>query len=158
MDRQAGGTAADTRWIWFTRRAMWMHLTLALLVPTFLGLFWWQVQRVGEGNTLSWAYVFEWPIFTGYAIYMWWKLVHDQLDAQTGAPVLRFYGWTEPAATFGYFQKYVDVAATTICGHSSAGRPAAASCRMMRTGLTARFSARPRMAFTQGRRKLPVHP
>jgi len=25
------------------------------------------------------------------------------------APVLRFYGWTEPAATFGYFQKYADV-------------------------------------------------
>jgi lipoate-protein ligase A len=33
--------------------------------------------------------------------------------AQAGAPVLRFYGWTEPAATFGYFQKYADVAATT---------------------------------------------
>ncbi len=32
---------------------------------------------------------------------------------QTGAPVLRFYGWTEPAATFGYFQKYAEVAATT---------------------------------------------
>lgn len=29
------------------------------------------------------------------------------------APVLRFYGWTEPAATFGYFQKYTEVAATT---------------------------------------------
>lgn len=28
-------------------------------------------------------------------------------------PVLRFYGWTEPAATFGYFQKYAEVAATT---------------------------------------------
>lgn len=27
--------------------------------------------------------------------------------------VLRFYGWTEPAATFGYFQKYAEVAATT---------------------------------------------
>ncbi|HWQ90064.1 MAG TPA: hypothetical protein VN673_00215, partial [Clostridia bacterium] len=27
--------------------------------------------------------------------------------------VLRFYGWTEPAASFGYFQKYVDVAALT---------------------------------------------
>lgn len=24
-------------------------------------------------------------------------------------PVLRFYGWTEPAASFGYFQKYSDV-------------------------------------------------
>ncbi len=30
-----------------------------------------------------------------------------------GKPVLRFYGWTEPAATFGYFQKYSEVAAAT---------------------------------------------
>ena len=29
------------------------------------------------------------------------------------APVLRFYGWTEPAATFGYFQKFSEVAAAT---------------------------------------------
>ena len=29
------------------------------------------------------------------------------------APVLRFYGWTEPAATFGYFQKYAEVTAAT---------------------------------------------
>lgn len=28
-------------------------------------------------------------------------------------PVLRFYGWTESAATFGYFQRYGEVAATT---------------------------------------------
>ena len=24
-------------------------------------------------------------------------------------PVLRFYGWTEPAASFGYFQRYADI-------------------------------------------------
>jgi lipoate-protein ligase A len=30
-----------------------------------------------------------------------------------GWPVLRFYGWTEPAATFGYFQKYADVERAT---------------------------------------------
>jgi lipoate-protein ligase A len=26
-----------------------------------------------------------------------------------GQPVLRFYSWTEPAASFGYFQRYVDI-------------------------------------------------
>jgi lipoate-protein ligase A len=34
--------------------------------------------------------------------------------SQLGAPVLRFYGWTEPAATFGYFQKYADVERATL--------------------------------------------
>jgi lipoate-protein ligase A len=29
-------------------------------------------------------------------------------------PVLRLYGWTEPAASFGYFQKYSDIERTTV--------------------------------------------
>ena len=36
-----------------------------------------------------------------------------EMTMQTVAPVLRFYGWTEPAATFGYFQKFSEVAAAT---------------------------------------------
>jgi lipoate-protein ligase A len=31
----------------------------------------------------------------------------------SGRPALRFYGWTEPAATFGYFQKYAEVERAT---------------------------------------------
>jgi len=31
-----------------------------------------------------------------------------------GRPGLRFYGWTEPAATFGYFQKYAEVERATL--------------------------------------------
>jgi hypothetical protein len=31
-----------------------------------------------SGNTLSWVYTFEWPFFAGYAIYMWWKLLHEE--------------------------------------------------------------------------------
>lgn len=30
-----------------------------------------------------------------------------------GSPVLRFYGWTQPAATFGYFQHYAEIERTT---------------------------------------------
>ncbi|HKW29502.1 MAG TPA: hypothetical protein VJT54_09210 [Verrucomicrobiae bacterium] len=34
--------------------------------------------------------------------------------ARLGRPVLRFYGWTEPAASFGYFQKYAEVERATL--------------------------------------------
>lgn len=33
--------------------------------------------------------------------------------SRLGKPVLRFYDWTEPAATFGYFQKFSEVERTT---------------------------------------------
>jgi lipoate-protein ligase A len=33
--------------------------------------------------------------------------------AQFGRALLRLYGWTEPAATFGYFQRHAEIAAST---------------------------------------------
>jgi hypothetical protein len=55
-----------------------VHVVAAVVVPGCLVLAWWQATRALSGNTLSWAYTFEWPVFAGYAVYMWWKLVHDQ--------------------------------------------------------------------------------
>ncbi len=62
---------------YFTLRCIGMHLTLAVLLPAFAALTIWQYDRATSGNTLSWAYTFEWPLFGGYAIYVWWQLIHD---------------------------------------------------------------------------------
>jgi hypothetical protein len=60
-----------------------MHVTLLVLLPTFALLTNWQFRRAYDGNTLSWAYTFEWPLFAGYAIYVWWQLIHDDPVALT---------------------------------------------------------------------------
>jgi hypothetical protein len=68
--------------VWFSRRAFGLHALIIVIVPTFAALCIWQVRRALGGNDLSWAYVFEWPFFAGYAVYMWWRFVHEPpLDA-----------------------------------------------------------------------------
>ncbi len=75
--------------MWFSPRSVGLHVILVVLTPTFILLFLWQVRRATSGNTLSWAYVFEWPFFLAYAVYMWWRLVHEPTaelpDAAPGA-------------------------------------------------------------------------
>lgn len=55
-----------------------LHLTLALGLALCISAFVFEVIRALGGNTLSWAYVFEWPIFAAFAIYMWWNLLHGR--------------------------------------------------------------------------------
>src|SRR4051812_8587196 len=42
--------------------------------------------------------------------------------AKIGKPALRFYSWSEPAASFGYFQRYADVSRATAL-HPLVRRP-----------------------------------
>jgi DNA-binding transcriptional regulator of glucitol operon len=63
--------------VWFSRRAVKLHVVILVVVPAFLALCLWQVSRALGGNSLSWAYVFEWPLFAAYAVYMWWRFVHE---------------------------------------------------------------------------------
>jgi hypothetical protein len=55
-----------------------LHVALVVSVPGFLVLGWWQLHRALSGNNLSWAYTVEWPFFAAYAVWMWWKLVHEE--------------------------------------------------------------------------------
>jgi hypothetical protein len=66
---------------YLTRRCMGIHVVTLLLVSSFILAAWWQYECAVGGNGLSWAYVFEWPAFAVYAVYMWWKLIHDKRTA-----------------------------------------------------------------------------
>jgi hypothetical protein len=66
-------------------RAVALTACVAVLVPGFLTLGWWQLTRALSGNSLSWAYTFEWPLFAGYLVWVWWRLLHEDRASVPGA-------------------------------------------------------------------------
>jgi hypothetical protein len=98
----------------FTRRCIALHMVTLLLVSSFLLAAWWQYECARGGNGLSWAYVFEWPAFAVYAIYMWWQLIHDRHTAfdklwaakqhaaadASGTPLYEIPGWALDKALY----------------------------------------------------------
>lgn len=65
-----------------------LHAGLAAATVLCTTAFVVEILRALDGNTLSWAYVFEWPILLGYGSYMWWRLVREERGdtAQRTAP------------------------------------------------------------------------
>lgn len=41
--------------------------------------------RARHGDPVAWIYTVEWPFFACYAVYMWWKLIHDDPGARRAA-------------------------------------------------------------------------
>ncbi|WP_208760885.1 hypothetical protein [Micromonospora orduensis] len=62
------------RWLW-TPAWIARHVAMVVLVVGFLGLGWWQISRATAGNSLSWGYAVEWPVFAGFVVYVWWREV-----------------------------------------------------------------------------------
>jgi hypothetical protein len=62
------------------------HVAMAALVAGFLGLGWWQVTRAAGGNTLSFGYALEWPVFAGFVIFVWWREVRHTLRGAPAEP------------------------------------------------------------------------
>ncbi|HXX90370.1 MAG TPA: hypothetical protein VEI83_09120 [Acidimicrobiales bacterium] len=65
--------------------AIKLHLTLAAGLAVCIVAFAVEVVRATGGNTLSWAYVFEWPVLAGFGLYMWWSLLNGRDRRQRGA-------------------------------------------------------------------------
>jgi hypothetical protein len=54
------------------------HVAVLVVVPFCLLAGWWQLDRARSGNSISWGYAIQWPIFAAVALIMWWQLVHDK--------------------------------------------------------------------------------
>jgi hypothetical protein len=57
------------------------HVLALVLVLAFLGLGWWQFSRATGGNTLSWGYTFEWPVFAAFVVFLWFREVQQERRA-----------------------------------------------------------------------------
>ena len=55
---------------WILRHALGL-----VLVAGFLLLGWWQYSRATGGNTLSWGYAFQWPLFAAFVAFVWFREV-----------------------------------------------------------------------------------
>jgi hypothetical protein len=62
------------------------HVMALVLVCGFLALGWWQLGRATAGNTLSWAYTLEWPVFAGFVVFLWIREVQHERAGTTPAP------------------------------------------------------------------------
>jgi hypothetical protein len=81
-------SSAKPRPRWFfliTPRWLAWH---AFAVFAAWGMLWlgdWQFHRAEGGNALSWAYTFEWPVFTIFGVIFWAKTIIDEYRSPGGA-------------------------------------------------------------------------
>ena len=73
--------------VWrFLVRPRWLGWHVFMVV-SFWGMLWMgdsQFHRALAGNALSWAYTFEWPLFSGFAVVFWAKTIRDEFRIRRG--------------------------------------------------------------------------
>lgn len=58
--------------------ALKLHLSLLFGLALCAVAFRFEISRALDGNSLSWAYVGEWPFFAGFGIYFWWFILNGR--------------------------------------------------------------------------------
>lgn len=73
------GIRESSQWRFLiTPRWLGWHVFVILSVLGMLSLGNWQLHRAESGNSLSWAYTFEWPLFAIFAVLFWVKTIQDE--------------------------------------------------------------------------------
>ena len=58
------------------------HALVAVLVVGMLGLGVWQYHRATAGNSLSWGYTLQWPLFAGFTAFLWVRELRRRLRGE----------------------------------------------------------------------------
>ena len=107
-----------------------MHITLVLVLALCLAAFWFELRRAIGGNELSWAYVFEWPIFAVFGVYMWWTTLHQNRRKRRTGPhpkvvapehVQMLKNWQEHQRSLAADQAKAKAEADASTGHGRSG-------------------------------------
>jgi DNA-binding transcriptional regulator of glucitol operon len=78
-----------------SRHWVWLHVAVAVAIPGFIALGWWQVLRAGAGNARSYGYAIEWPSFAAIVIVLYIRAIRMELRSAK-APVPATLSFTEP--------------------------------------------------------------
>jgi DNA-binding transcriptional regulator of glucitol operon len=82
--------------VWhFLVQPRWLgwHLFVIAAVCGMLWLGHWQYSRAIEGNGLSWAYTFEWPLFAVFGIVFWARTIRDEFRVKRGIDTVIEHGY-----------------------------------------------------------------
>jgi hypothetical protein len=73
--------------VWrFLVEPQWLGWHL-FVFAAFWGMLWlgdWQYRRAMDGNGLSWAYTFEWPLFAVFGVVFWARTIRDEFHLRRG--------------------------------------------------------------------------
>ncbi len=61
---------------YFSPRAIGLHVVLILWKASCAMAAWWQVGRAIQGNSLSFLYAIEWPVFAVLGVLGWYALLN----------------------------------------------------------------------------------
>ncbi|MGC4885635.1 hypothetical protein [Micromonospora sp. DT227] len=65
---------------WLRPRWLVGHVIVGVVAVVFLRLGWWQWQHARQGNTLSYGYALQWPLFAAFGVFFWVKVVRERLS------------------------------------------------------------------------------
>ncbi|MGH9020396.1 MAG: hypothetical protein ACRDV0_05190 [Acidimicrobiales bacterium] len=76
---------------WFGPRAIAVHLALIVWMGGCAAAAWWQVGRAVQGNSLSFMYAVEWPVFGILGVLGWYSLINMETVSEHREAARREY-------------------------------------------------------------------